>query len=130
MAGIEVAGLVLAALPFVADGIDKYVAAAHRTEKLFQPARELRKVRTLLTIESEIFRNTCELLLTNITNEIETEALLSGPGGKEWASPELEAKLRQVLETSYTAARSVLTEIHEAIVELRSHLHLDPNGVR
>lgn len=129
MSGIEVVGLVLATLPLVAEGIDKYIASASRAEKLFHPTRELQTYRSLLNIESEVFRNTSELLLGYIANETETQMLLRDPGGQAWNESDLETLLKQLLEGSYCAVRSVLQDMTLAIMELRSRLHLDSDGV-
>ena len=129
MSGIEAVGLVLGVLPLVVEGLEKYSTAVSTTEKFLHCGRELRNLRRRLNAENEIFRNTCELLLRNITNETDTSILIADPTGEPWKNSELEERLKKALGSSYKTCCETMKDMHYTIDDLRKHLHLRPAEV-
>lgn len=129
MSGIEVAGIVLAALSTAAGIVKNYELVASSAEKAFHPERYVRRLKSLLLVEYEIFRNTCELLLAETTAEAGTRSLLAEPGSSKWKKPELEVALKSKCGSSYSAVCAVLEEMQKAISELQTYLDAWPTGV-
>lgn len=131
MSGIEVAGLVLGALPLLLQGIDSYASSLSRIDQTVNPSRELSKARDRLYLESVIFDNTCRILLAGITSPEEIDALLREPEGKQWKEPSLQWKFEQILDSSSIPAQKAISEIHGAVSKLRKSFYqkVDSQGV-
>lgn len=129
MSGIEIAGIVLAALSAAAGVVKNYDAIAIAAHNTLRPRRRLRRLQSLLLVEREMFRNTCEILLAGIAGEAETFLLLSRPGGPDWKKPKLEVMLQQKCHTSYSAVCTVLEKMQKAISDLQGYIDASPTRV-
>ena len=128
MSGIEIAGLVLGALPLLLQGIDSYASSLSRIDQTVNPSRELRKARDRLYLESVIFDNTCRILLASMTSPEEVDALLREPGGKQWKEPSLQSKFEQTLDTSNIPVQKAISEIHGAVTKLQKSFYQKVDG--
>ncbi|KAF7506265.1 hypothetical protein GJ744_012073 [Endocarpon pusillum] len=95
MSGIELAGLVLGALPVVVAGLESYIKGVATIKRYFKYKNELKSLRTSLTTEYDIFRNNCEELLEGLVQTQKMALLLIDPGGALWKDPAIEKKLRR-----------------------------------
>lgn len=66
MSGIELAGLVLGAIPVVVAGLESYIKGVATIKRYSKYKNELKSLRTSLTTEYDIFRNSCEELLEGL----------------------------------------------------------------
>jgi hypothetical protein len=130
MSGIEVVGLVLGALPLVVHGIKGCSETFSTAERLFRPQRELNSLRRQINTELQLFRNTTERLLLNITNDLDTLELLQDPKSDRWKDTEFERKLRTLLGSSYTTWCAVMEDVMTAVTDIRGRLNLPGGNVR
>jgi hypothetical protein len=56
------------------------------------------------------------------------QELIADPGGREWANPELEDRLRQRLPKSYDIYLESIDHIKEVMIELKRELGVDKAG--
>ncbi|KAL1618319.1 hypothetical protein SLS54_007296 [Diplodia seriata] len=129
MSGIEVAGLVLGALPLIIKAITVYADGVSTVERYFKYEIPLRNLRRALEAEYVIYQNTCEELLNGIIEDNEQRAaLLDKPGGPDWTNPLLEDRLRERLSRAYTAYIGTMEDMKDTISRIETLLKLDKNG--
>jgi len=128
MSGIEVAGLALAALPLIISALEHYADGASRVKTWWRYKSELEILRRVLDTEFEIYRNICELLLSNIAGPGKIEALLDDPGGPAWSDPDLEMEMKRLLQTSFPGYIQTINQMNAAIGEFKERLKLGPDG--
>jgi hypothetical protein len=128
MSGIEVAGIVLAAMPLVISGLEHYGQGVCTMKRLWKFKRELQSLVRQLTTEQGIFMNTCEALLTGLVPLDSASQFLQSPGGQLWQDPEMEAKLVDRLRGSYAGYVETVSSMCEALEEFKRRLKLDKTG--
>jgi hypothetical protein len=64
MSGIEVAGIVLGAIPLVISGLEHYSEGAQTIRSMWDYPKEFATLSRRLRVENETFRNTMELILS------------------------------------------------------------------
>ncbi|KAL0265342.1 hypothetical protein SLS55_001307 [Diplodia seriata] len=129
MSGIEVAGLVLGALPLIIHAITVYADGVSTVERYFKYEIPLRNLHRALEAEYVIYQNTCEELLNGIVEGNEQRAaLLDKPGGPDWAKPALEERLKQRLSRAYTAYIGTMESMKDTISGIEALLKLDKTG--
>lgn len=131
MAGVEAAGLLLAAFPLVISGVQAYRAG-------LKPLRTWRRYRTklqdfhkALCLQQTLFENNIERLLDSelITLE-EMGLLLRDPGGPEWSKPRFALCLQQRLGRSYESYMSTIEIMKKTLETLKGKLELGEEMVR
>ena len=85
--GIETAGIVLAILPLVIEGLKAYLEGVRTIEKWCRFDRELANLVRILDAEYIRYLNTCEELLIGIVPPSTVGALLDSPSGDGWSAP-------------------------------------------
>ncbi|OMP81792.1 hypothetical protein BK809_0006100 [Diplodia seriata] len=129
MSGIEVAGLVLGALPLIIHAITVYADGVSTVERYFKYEIPLRNLHRALEAEYVIYQNTCEELLNGIVEGNEQRAaLLDKPGGPDWAKPALEERLKQRLSRAYTAYIGTMKSMKDTVSGIEALLKLDKTG--
>ena len=129
--GVETAGLVLAAFPLLISALEHY-------RKGFEPLTGWWNFRTeFLSFQNAIIRqkvrfdeNLEELLSSIIPSEAEMGALLQDPLGAAWRCPELEAKLKKRLPSSYQSYWDTIQEMQGSMDVLQDKLHTKDGKVR
>jgi hypothetical protein len=83
MSGLEIAGLVLGALPLAIKAIQGYRETFSSLTKI---EKGLENLESDLQTEQVRFQNTCELLLIGIVPPMKINAMIADPLGPEWKS--------------------------------------------
>lgn len=129
MSGAEVAGLVLGAFPLL-------IAALDGSRKGYQGLRDWWKIRRNYTkclndvkAEYTIFlMNLTELLQTITHDDGEQKRLLDDPYGAEWASGDLEDRIRDRMPTAHMSYLATMDAMNAALVALGRELGIDKIG--
>jgi hypothetical protein len=122
MSGFEVAGTVLGAIPIA---IELYEFYTKRSETVFKYAEVMRRfVRTLHTTHSRL-RNCLQKLLHGHVDDQLFSELLDDPKTTKWSDPEVESKLRDVLQKSYFGYIETLDAIRRSLRQLEILVGLD-----
>ena len=132
LAGIEIAGTILAIFPLIISAMEHY-------EEGFQPIKEWVRFRgefaTFLNtlVRQKIFfrQNIEELLSPIISSEYEMSALLDNPGGRAWTDTELNDRLRRRLpgKYEYECYTTTVSYILEVLEKLKGKLKIANNQV-
>lgn len=129
MSGIEVAGLVLGALPLIVEVLKAYSNGASTIRRYIRFQRPLKSLSTELSIEHVLYQRSCERLLDGLVDDNnEREALLKKPGGPAWKNPELETKLQQRLSKGCSVFVDAINEVEFAVTEIMKLLKFSPDG--
>lgn len=127
MSGIEVVGLVLAAIPLVISGLEHYSEGVETIRRVRDAPAELRSVAIKLRAENIVFRNTLEILLQDSVDMRMQQALLHDVAGEAWADAAVEKALRRRLQHSYPSYIEHVKLIHKELADITQKLHLE-NG--
>ena len=129
MSGIEVAGLVLGAIPIVITGLEKYIQGVATVKRYFRYKNELKSLLRALSTEYDIFRNSCEELLEGLVPVQRLSFLLQDPGGKPWKDASLEKRLKQRLQDAYKGYLETVDDMEAAVEEFKDRLKLKDGKV-
>ncbi|KAK0664048.1 hypothetical protein DIS24_g517 [Lasiodiplodia hormozganensis] len=129
MSGIEVAGLVLGALPLIVEALKAYSNGISTIGTYLRYELPLKTLHMDLSVEYTLYQNACERLLEGLVDDNdEREALLQEPGGRAWRNPDLERKLQQRLSKTYSIFNDIMQEIHLAVLKIKELLRFDSDG--
>lgn len=131
MSGLEIAGLVLGAVPVAITALEKYGEVAKRLG-LFNKIRPEHKRCSDRLCYFHVFlkRHLRQLLLPLTTDDLLVEYLLSNPGGKGWTDPTIVARLRERLQGSYELYSDYLREVERVMRDINQELALDSQGTQ
>ncbi|KAF3195663.1 hypothetical protein TWF225_000059 [Orbilia oligospora] len=128
MSGIEIAGLVLGAVPLVIAALEHYediIGPAKSFVKfkgeLGRAIRELRNYHTL-------FEQSIEVLLRPVTTDQELNEMIDNTKSKLWEDPSIEKDLRENLGRAYTPYMETVNQIQKIMTGIASKLN-NINGV-
>ncbi|KAF1971802.1 hypothetical protein BU23DRAFT_173135 [Bimuria novae-zelandiae CBS 107.79] len=125
MSGIEVAGLVLGALPLIIAGIEAYNEGLDPVKSFMRWERELPQLIRKLRNQHVHYAQTIRILLEPITNEFELAELIQDPHGKLWKDKMMAKKLSERLGESFNAYQSTIGDIERITKKIASKLDLD-----
>lgn len=127
--GLELAGLILAAIPLIIKGLDHYADGVRTIKKWWRYRRELESLARSLIVEKTLFCGSCEKLLNElaIDDDLFFE-LVENPGGPSWRGEQLDLKLRQHLGSKYSLYQAFIEDIASAVKELIKKLEIDDQG--
>ena len=128
MSGIEVAGLVLGAIPLVISGLEHYGQCAQLIKSIRDYPKEFATMSRRLRMEYATFRNTMELILSSCVRGRSLEQMLTDPGGKPWEEAEIEQELRHILQTSHAVFIETVLSMNETLTDFMGRLRLGPDG--
>lgn len=130
MSGIEVAGLILGAIPLVISGLEHYAEGVSTIKIMFNAPSEFKSLSRRLRVEQKIFKNAIELLLHDCIDDDQMLAdLMSDTAdSKLWSDPEVGKALRQKLQTSYSVYLDTMTSLETTLLEFRERLKLNDDG--
>lgn len=128
MSGIEIAGLILGAIPLV-------IAALEHHEKVTKPMRILAKYQgeffralTALRSEHALFEQNVELLLGPITTARELTDMLDNTNSSFWSEPRIILALQNHLGRAYPAYVRTVSEIRHSIESIAVGLEALPGA--
>jgi hypothetical protein len=128
MSGIEVAGIVLGAIPLVISGLEHYSEGARTIKSMRDYPKEFATLSRRLRVENETFRNTMELILSGFVGGRTLNDMLTQPGGKAWAETQVEQELRRILQGSYNVFLETVVGMNEALIAFIERLKLGLDG--
>jgi hypothetical protein len=84
MSGLEIAGVILGALPLVISALENYGKVINTAERYWRYKTKVRSLILQVNTERGIFINTLEQLLTGIVKNEHMADFISDPGGDAW----------------------------------------------
>lgn len=124
MSGIEVAGLVLGALPLIISALEGYAKGAGAIQQWRFYKRELTTLKRGLETEHVKLQNVCEKLLMGIAQPPIIEQMIENPFGPLWKEEQVYRKIRQRLWRAAGVFEENLRDIQKALKELEDKLNL------
>ncbi|KAF6818454.1 hypothetical protein CSOJ01_01834 [Colletotrichum sojae] len=131
MSGLEIAGIVLCAVPVAITALEKYGELARRLG-LFNKIRPEHKRCSdrLCYFHVSLKRHLRQLLLPLTNDDLLVEDLLSNPGGKGWTDPTIVARLQERLQGSYELYVDYIQEVERVMRSIHQELAFDLQGVQ
>jgi len=131
MSGIEIAGILLGALPLIISGLEHWRDVARVGGFWWRVRKEHTACLREVQYHAIIYRrNLKELLLPIADDSPEVTALISDPGGKGWSNKILQDRLEKRLLDSYNLYVEIIGEMNAAAEELREELRLDQKTIQ
>lgn len=128
MSGLEVAGVVLGALPLVIAALEQYTQGIHTAKRYWRYKPELRSLTVQIRTEHRIYVNTLEQLLTGIVRMEHMSELLSNPDGDTWRDVQLNNSMKERLSDAYDVYFDNVRAMSAALKKIMEELALDPDG--
>jgi hypothetical protein len=128
MSGLEVAGVVLGALPLVISALEHYANGIHTAKRYWRYKLELKSLILQIDTERGIFINTLEQLLGGLVRIEHMTEFLSNPGGEAWQDAEIDLKLRDRLRSVYSIYLANVSGMKRSLEMIMEKLVLDPDG--
>jgi hypothetical protein len=127
MSGLEVAGLVLGALPLVIKALDAYISLMRGWGKA---PLELQGLHRQLATENSKLYNVCDQLLADAMPIRDIEPMLQEPFGPLWEAKETNDRIRRRVWNSYEPFEKNIKEVKNALQELSQRLsvHIERDG--
>lgn len=119
LTGVEVAGLVLAAVPIILTALEHYREGFESIKIAKNYLHHLRALQREVKIQLSIFRHTLEHLLENAVSTRQLRSLLREPDGQLWHEPDIQRRLASFLGVSYEPFCETTAELREIVVELQ-----------
>ncbi|RDW57644.1 hypothetical protein BP6252_13726 [Coleophoma cylindrospora] len=119
MSGVEVAGLLLGAIPIALEAYDRSERAFSAFDVYRHYPKELKKLEAKLGAQKTVFRNNCINLLSTISDDrSRVYAMLSEPSHSGWQDQDIHhalASRSNALDESFTSCQRTMEQIHEAL---------------
>jgi hypothetical protein len=128
MSGLEVAGLVLGALPLVISALEHYANGVQTAKRFFRYKSELEVLSLRIRTERCMFINTLERLLGGIVRIEHMSELLSSPGGDAWKNAEVDSKLKDRLRNVYKIYLDNVQGMDRSLRSIMGKLALNSEG--
>ena len=123
--GVETAGLVLAALPLIVEGLHAYLKGIHTIQRFLKMEKWLKQYLANVENCEVVVRQFIERVLLESEVDVDTDELLDSPGCDLWQDPGLEKQLRKYLGRYYEKYMQTIGDLCRLIDELRKKLHLN-----
>jgi hypothetical protein len=124
MSGIEIAGLILGALPLIIAGIESYQEGLDPIKAFYSWERQLPHYINKLRLQHVHYEQTIRLLFSSITTERQFDSMLADPLGA-WQDEELASKLQHKLDEAYGAYETTIANIQKIMVKIAGKLDLE-----
>lgn len=128
MSGLEIAGVVLGALPLVISALEHYANGINTAKRFWRYKSEVRSLILQINTERGIFINTLEQLLVGIVRIEHMTEFLSSPGGDVWQEEDIDIKLKDRLRGAYEVYLGNVGGMVRALEVMMKKLALDPDG--
>ena len=126
--GVEIAGLVLGAVPVVLSALEQYRKGFESAKVARQYLRHLKSLQRNLDAQFQIYRNTLERLLSNTVSESQLRTLLKDPQGPYWSTPDVQQCLQSFLCSSYGPFCDTIGEFHDVVKEIQERFQCDAHS--
>ena len=123
--GIEVAGLLLGALPIVISALENYENLLDPTKAFFKYGGEIAQATRQLVNYYTSYEQSIQILLTPIADPQELHDMMENTDSELWKDKEIEEALQTRLGTSYRAYLRTVREIEGAIMSIAEHLNIE-----
>lgn len=127
MSGLEVAGVVLGALPLIISALEHYADGINTAKRYWRYKSEIRSLILQVKTERGIFLNTIEQLLNGIVRIEQIETFLSSPRGDIWRDHDIDSKLKERLRGVYEIYRDNVEGMKTSLKGIMGKLALDPD---
>jgi hypothetical protein len=128
MSGLEVAGVVLGALPLVISALEHYAEGIHTAKRYWRYKLELKSLILSINTERGIFLNTLEQLLGGIVRIEHMTDFLSNPGGEAWKDADVHLQLQQRLRNAHRVYLGNVDGMNASLKQIMEKLALDTEG--
>lgn len=125
MSGIEIAGLVLSAVPLLIAAIEHYNHGLDPVKAFVQWKGQLSEVVVDLWHEHNLYSMTLCVVLKELTSPAELHDMTTNPRSHLWKSGEVGQKVRTKLGVAYMGYISTIEEIESIMTKLSGHLNLE-----
>ncbi|KAI0968602.1 hypothetical protein F4678DRAFT_442296 [Xylaria arbuscula] len=122
MSGLEVAGLVLGAVPLLISALEHYSDGLSTLKKWRRYEHELRSLVRNLDTERVKLQNVCEKLLVGIVSESQIEAMIKEPLGGLWKEEKTQGRIHSRLWEGYSLFEDTITDIKRAVDEMNKRI--------
>lgn len=124
MSGVEVAGLVLGAIPLIISALQSYEDLAAPTKAFIHWRRHLKRlIRELYTIHTS-YEQAIRLLLKPFVDLPDQTTMMEDPQSKLWREGDVAETLRDRLGPVYTPFIITIDEVSEILVEIAACLNI------
>lgn len=123
--GVETAGLVLAALPLIVEGLQGYLKGIRTIQRFLKLEKWLKQYLANVENCEVVVRQFIERVLLESEVDLDADELLDSPGCDLWQDPGLEKQLRNYLGRYYEKYMQTIGNLCRLIEELREKLHLN-----
>ena len=129
VAGVETAGLALAAFPIVISCLRSYIEGAQTVRRWHHYGRELNRYARKLEAEKVVYQNLTEDLFEGIVNsEEDLTTMLEDPTSPLWQKPEYRAGLQTLLHPSYDNYIAWAEDLVQTLELMKRKLGIDSSG--
>ncbi|KAI4702762.1 hypothetical protein J4E89_010296 [Alternaria sp. Ai002NY15] len=125
MSGIEVAGLVLGALPLIIQAITSYKEGLDPIKGFLKWDKELPKLIRKLGAQHDQFNQTIQILFGSITTDAEWLKMSTDPRASLELWKSKETALQEKLQNTYKSYQNTMTEIARIMTKIASKLDLE-----
>ncbi|KAG9195992.1 hypothetical protein G6011_01113 [Alternaria panax] len=125
MSGIEVAGLVLGALPLIIQGIESYREGLSTLKSMWDREHEFPALLRKLRAQHVHYELNIRILFGSITSDAEWTRMTSDPRTSREIWKSKEAALQDKLQNAYDSYQSTMAEIEQITKSIASRLDLD-----
>ena len=129
MSGIEIAGIVLAALPIIISALEHYESGLDRARSFFKWGDVLEKALRELWIQHSYFELTLRNLLASIASLPQINEMMVDPLSPLWQSQELSEALEEKLGPAHKVYVHLVQEIGTQLKTLSNHLNIEKQQV-
>lgn len=123
--GLEVAGVVLGAIPLVIAALENYENFLDPLKAFVRYHGELSRATRQLVNYYTSFEQSIQILLTPIADPQELQDMMENTASELWKDKEIEEALQKRLGTSYHAYIRTVREIEGAITSIAEHLNIE-----
>ncbi|KAI4643972.1 uncharacterized protein J4E78_009753 [Alternaria triticimaculans] len=125
MSGIEVAGLVLGALPLIIQAITSYKEGLDPVKGFWKWDKELPKLIRKLGAQHDQFNQTIQILFGSITTDAEWLKMTADPRASLELWKSKETALQEKLQNTYKSYQNTMAEIERIMTKIANKLDLD-----
>ncbi|KAF2632934.1 hypothetical protein BU25DRAFT_487328 [Macroventuria anomochaeta] len=131
MSGLEVAGVVLGALPLIISGLEHWRKVAEIGGFFWRIRKEYTKCKNDVKYHDIMYRRNLKALLLPLINEPkEVEYLIRTPGGKGWTDKVMQERLEERLKDSYDLYLDIIHDLNETAQALRKELSFNDTSIQ
>lgn len=126
--GVEIAGLVLGALPVLLAGLRFYAEGIAVGTRMWKYKEGVKRLSMELQTEIILYENSINILLVGVVSQVDMPMFLTSPGGALWKEKSFQQNLERRLGTSYVVYLEVISQLQVAAQEFHRRLGLNEAG--